>query len=104
MYDMPDREPEPVTWEQVDNAKADPGVKPYLGGRCRLCERYAGGPATGYRHSETTRMCSTGRPRPDHQVALPISSVTFCTCTLGRWMRSKELERRQGKSERKGAA
>lgn len=95
MYDMPERdvnEPGPLG-EADHDRKAE---RPH-GGRCSACERYPGGPATGYCYSERTLMCATGKPKPEHQKPLAIGGVTFCGCALGRWMREKALERKQGK-------
>lgn len=83
MYDMPERE-EPQAPEKKP-PKRERTERPHTAA-CRLCERYPGGPATGWHSIETTRMVSTGRPKPNHQTSVAIGSATHCTCALGRWM------------------
>lgn len=87
MYDMPEREETQETPKKEPKATQRATPEP-LGTRCRLCERYPGGPATGWHSITHTRMCATGRAKPDHQASATLESSTHCTCALGRWLAS----------------
>ena len=88
MYDMPEREPD--TDLSLERPKT---------GQCSLCEAWRGGRPTGWMYTEKLQLVSTGRPGTDQVHAL-VGGVTFCSCTLGRWMRAKQAERQ---AERKRA-